>query len=455
MIQGCLLDTRTDFATAIHLWQTPDARTLSTRLKRVRMFSRSSTGISDSSAFLFGLLGKSSILRLDSSSSKTVQKPEKLELDLPGELVEQIMSLLCSGDRARASCVCRKWRDIAKSLKKTNRPPMNVNVQAYDEFFDICDLSRCLTKVVIIPNRPKGIVSYAKDGWMLFYHNAARAMNFYNPQSDEVVELPTILPTVLIDMAAFSAPPMSPNCAVFLLPITSLPGSPDVLIWRPGDMLWTFVEYDNKRHRSITSTWINVVVRNGKFYCMNIHGYMGEFDPVKCSWRALPYEPLGCAQSVPSYGWGKSFYMAEYGSEFFLVRIWGVAKPIVYKSDGISCTWKRVKHLDGATFFASTTTSLVRDELPNPMRNCIYFPECVDDGRHCLVYSMKLKKFYRKMQKLDRWKTEYYYDDVWMDIGDREVPVMEERDDVARMNRDVAAAFGRMHLKAFGTELVA
>ncbi|XP_051149078.1 uncharacterized protein LOC127263853 [Andrographis paniculata] len=174
------------------------------------------------------------------------------------------------------------------------------------------------------------------------------------------------------------------------------------------------LEY-TKRHRSITSTWINVVVCNGNFYYMNIDGYTGEF---------------------------------------FLVRTYGVAQPLVYKSDGISCTWKRVKHLDGATFSTSTTTSLIRDDLPDLMKNCIYFPELVDDGRHCLVYSMKLKKFYRKTQKLERSKMEFL-DGAWMDIGRSEVPAMGERDDIARMNRSSLLRRGRKHLEAFGTEFVA
>ncbi|XP_051147039.1 F-box/kelch-repeat protein At1g57790-like [Andrographis paniculata] len=172
---------------------------------------------------------------------------------------------------------------------------MNVRIPENNDLVHICDLSRCLSNRIIFPNRPHGVVRYAKDGWMLFHDDDTHAMNFYNPQSTEVVELPKILSDDLVDMAAFSAPPTSPNCTVFLLLITFPDNSPDVLIWGPGDMVWTIVEY-SKIHRSITSTWVNVVVRNGSFYCINIDGYTGEFDPVKCSWRALPYEPLGCAR---------------------------------------------------------------------------------------------------------------------------------------------------------------
>ncbi|XP_051148649.1 F-box/kelch-repeat protein At1g57790-like [Andrographis paniculata] len=398
--------------------------------------------------------GRTSNRSMQASSSEIVHKREKLELDLPPELLEKIMSSLCSGDRARASCVCRKWRDIAKSHKKTNRPPMNVRIRTNDDFFDICDLSRCLSNMIMSPNRLRGIVSYAKDGWMLFYDDDdAHVINFYNPQSNEHFELPKML-HFSIRMAAFSAPPTSPNCTVFLLPRTITAGSPpDVIIWRPGDTGWTNVEYDTK-HPSITSNWMSIVAHNGNFYCMNIHGYIGEYDPGKCGWRALPYESLGCARYVPLCRWRKSMFLAMYDAKFFLVRTWGVAQPHVYKSDGISCTWKKVSHLDGMTFFASATTSLIRDDLPDVMKNCIYFPERVDNGRHCLVYSMKLKKFYRESQRLKQLNMEFL-GDVWMDLGGEEVPEMKERDDIDRMNRDVAAAFERMHIKAFGSKLVA
>ncbi|XP_051143403.1 F-box/kelch-repeat protein At1g57790-like [Andrographis paniculata] len=236
------------------------------------------------------------------------------------------MSSLRSWDRARATGVCRKWGDIAKSLKKNNRPPTNVHVRENNELVDICDLSRCLSNRIIFPNRPPGVVCYAKGGWMLFHDDDIHAMNFYNPQSNEVVELPKILSHDLVDIAAFSAPPTSPNYTVFLLLVTFPDDSPDVVIWRPGDMAWTNVEY-SKRHRSITSTWVNVVVRNGNFYCMNIDGYIGEFDPVKCSLRALPYEPLRCARSVPSYGWRKSVFMAEYDGDSFYCALMAWRNP--------------------------------------------------------------------------------------------------------------------------------
>ncbi|XP_051148648.1 F-box/kelch-repeat protein At1g57790-like [Andrographis paniculata] len=398
-----------------------------------------------------------------SNVSKRIRIPRKQELDLPSDVLEQILSLLSSKDRARASLVSRKWRDIAYSVKRIHRPPKFVYFD-FNGNIGICDLASCRSSSIPHPNRPGGNVCYAKDGWMLFHESDTGAMTFYNPHSANRIELPKI--DLKFCKAAFSAPPTSTNCVVFLLHSCNTEACVNAVTWCPGDTAWTLSKYEYD-HPSISSTWKiigdyseenpscsscwkSIVVRYGIFYSFNMFGDIGVFDPVRRTWGARSCKRLKSIQHMNKLRWEYFIFMAEYKGDFFLVHIRGYRPANVYKLDEVSYRWYKVKDVGGATFFSSTITSLIRDDLPHVMKNCVYFPEIVDAERHCLVYSMKLKKFYRNLEHRP-YLIIRKFPDIWMDIS--KDPEMKERDDILKMNRKVWLSFARMHHKAFGTKL--
>ncbi|XP_051149358.1 F-box/kelch-repeat protein At1g57790-like [Andrographis paniculata] len=391
--------------------------------------------------------------------------PRKQELDFPSDVLEQILSLLSSKDRARASAVSRKWRDVAYSVKRIHRPPKFLYFNKIYKNFLVCDLASCRSHITPHPNLPGGDVSYAKDGWILFHDSDIGAMNFYNPPSAEWIELPEI--DLNFCRAGFTAPPTSPNCVVFLLHSCRTEACVNAITWRPGDMAWTYFKYEYE-HPSISSTWKivgdnrdenpscsytwkSIVVRDGIFYSFNIFGDIGIFDPVRRTWRARSCKRLKSIWHMNKVCWDYYMFMAEYRGDFFLAQTSGYRFLNIYKLDEVSYRWYKVKDLGGATFFTSTITSLIRDDLPHVMQNCVYFPEIVDNDRHCKVYSMKLNRYYKKLQRHPSYVVRRTCPDIWTDIG--EDPEMKERNEIVQMNWKVWLSFARMHHEAFGTKL--
>uniref|UniRef100_A0A0D3D3G4 Uncharacterized protein n=1 Tax=Brassica oleracea var. oleracea TaxID=109376 RepID=A0A0D3D3G4_BRAOL len=154
------------------------------------------------------------------------------DLNIPSELLQEILSRLGPKGNIIASTVCKTWFEAAVSVRKFHPIP-----------------------------------------W-LFYRNPAEESRFFSGKC-----------------LAFSAAPTSTSCLVVSFTQFSSKDPFVISTWRHGETSWTIHLFKNQPS---SGKWLKCVFSNGVFYGFSDSGYVGAFHPCSATWDVLPVKPWAC-----------------------------------------------------------------------------------------------------------------------------------------------------------------
>ncbi|KAI9090603.1 hypothetical protein K1719_028456 [Acacia pycnantha] len=342
-------------------------------------------------------------------------KNKALELqswsDLPEELLELTLSRLTLADNVRASAVCKRWNSSASAVRVVNQSPWLMRFPKIGDWYEFYDPVHRKTYCQEFAELAGSILCCAKDGWLLLYRLRSHRVFFFNPFTREVIKLPTFVMTY--QMIAFSCAPTSPGCVVFTVKhVTHLLAA--ISTCHPGASEWTTVNYQN-RLPFVSSCWNKIVFCNGLFYCLSFAGELGVFDPVERVWNVLAAPSLKCpGNCFFAKSWWKVKFMAEHEGGIVVIHTCSSQKPVIFKLDQIEMEWKKMDTLEGATVFASLSSSLSRTDLPGIMTNSVYFSKVRFHGKRCISYSLDHCRYYPCKQCHD-WGERELFENVWIE----------------------------------------
>ncbi|CDY21267.1 BnaC03g29510D [Brassica napus] len=125
------------------------------------------------------------------------------------------MSLLMLKDKIRASAVCKKWREAAKSVRVVHKHQWFVSIPTFGNSINLFDPLERQKYTLNLPEKGVTDVAYSKDGWLLMRRSSFVEFFFFNPYSRELISLPdNELPYQAI---AFSSAPTSETCTLVTL----------------------------------------------------------------------------------------------------------------------------------------------------------------------------------------------------------------------------------------------
>lgn len=140
--------------------------------------------------------------------------------DHPVDILAIIREKLVRGDRIRMSTCCNHWNNCYKSNKESNNEvlPWLLGYHSSTKLLELSDLDGG-TRYFL---KPKCHIDFdhveilaLKRGWMLFLSIKGWTLFFYNPFTNEIIELPK-LPTKLGIVSTFLSIPSSHDCVVIV-----------------------------------------------------------------------------------------------------------------------------------------------------------------------------------------------------------------------------------------------
>lgn len=142
------------------------------------------------------------------------------DLNIPSELLQEILSRLGLKYNIQASVVCKTWCEAAVSVRKLQHPlPWLFYPQRRSEVGDdyiLFDPSRSQTYYKTFPElKGASEISCSKDGWLLVLPvKYSLSVFFLNPFTRERINLPKRSGIFSGNNLAFSAAPTSSSCLV-------------------------------------------------------------------------------------------------------------------------------------------------------------------------------------------------------------------------------------------------
>lgn len=246
-------------------------------------------------------------------------------------------------ERMRLRSVCKSWREIIYEIKNTHEFLPWIfcyRGQASDGGTGVCKLcdpfaqrSYILKDAPILKNSnfSGAVACDSRYSWMLFskdIHGTENFFFFYNPFTNEIIELPILEQGYT--KATFSFSPTSPSCMVFAL--TMLKGGKlKIQICQPGDKSWKMFEA-----LSGYCSMLDLAYAGESFYCTFVDGKMGSFNVKQQEWKLL-LERLPV--SLPCY----LDLLVTFNGDLLL---WGAKsideryKYAKYKSAPRTCFWR-------------------------------------------------------------------------------------------------------------------
>ncbi|XP_051150615.1 F-box/kelch-repeat protein At1g57790-like [Andrographis paniculata] len=333
--------------------------------------------------------------------------------ELPTELLEAILSQLSLRDNIRASAVCWRWRRVANSVRRANKPPWLMFFPKFGDMYEFYDPSQRKTYWLELPELQGSRICYANDGWLLLYKPRTHNVFFYCPYTREVIDLPCL--ELTYQRVAFSAAPTSPGCTLFTVTHVS-PTIVAVSTCHPGDTEWATVNYQN-RLPFVSSIWNKLVYCKGLFYCLSLTGWLGVYNPDKGTWAVDSVPPPKCPENFFVKNWWKGKFMTEHNGDIFVIYTCSAVNPVVYKLDQTSKVWVEMESLCGMTLFANLLTSHARTDLLGMMRNNVYFSKVRFYGKRCVLYSLDNGRYYPRKQLYD-WGEQDPFESVWIEAPD-------------------------------------
>ncbi|XP_033142074.1 F-box protein At4g00893 [Brassica rapa] len=334
------------------------------------------------------------IYRSNRDVNNNNDKPEReniFSFDLPSCLLGVIMSLLMLKDKIRASTVCKKWLEAAKSVRVVHKHQWFVSIPTFGNSINLFDPLERKKYTLNLPEKGVTDVAYSKDGWLLMRRSSFVEFFFFNPYSRELISLPdNELPYKAI---AFSSAPTSETCTLVTLNRIS-EYIVAISTCYPGATEWI----TKKFHCYLAfgpNVHSNLVCVNDRFYCFTSRGVLFEFDPAS---RTLSHQAWDDVRfpEIHNNEWSylpKELYLMEQKGELILMYTYGAEKPVVYKL--VSSKWEEMSStLDGLTIFASMYSSETRMDVLG-MKNSVYFPKYgLRNNMQCVSYSYNDARYY-------------------------------------------------------------
>ncbi|VVA99577.1 unnamed protein product [Arabis nemorensis] len=292
-------------------------------------------------------------------------------LNIPSELLQEILSRLGLKENIRASIVCKTWCEAAVSVRKLQPRPWLLYPQEGSEDkgdYILYDPSSSQTYKFNFPELENDEFDYTstRDGWLFMLKHDPWELLLLNPFTGERIHLPKLPEKTSGNCLDFSAAPTSSSCLVISLNYTDY-GL--INIWRPGETVWTTHRFKNHLENQPVGFWYTCVFSNGLFYFHSTWGFLGVMDPSKLTWNNL------LVKLYPYPGaFDSELFMAEHEGEIFLGFTRDIKNPsvVIFKLNLNRNGWEETRDLDGLTIFTSHRFSLTRAGLPLEMRNKIY-----------------------------------------------------------------------------------
>ncbi|CAN1141926.1 F-box/kelch-repeat protein At1g57790 [Linum perenne] len=333
--------------------------------------------------------------------------------DLPTELLEEVLCRLSFQDNILASAVCKRWQICALSVRVVNKPPWLMYFPKFGNLYEFYDPARRRTYFIELPELCGSRVCYTRDGWLLLYRPNNHGFFFFNPYSQEVMELPRF--ELSFQIVAFSGPPTSTSCVVFTVKHIH-PTVVSISTCRPGATEWVTVSYQN-RLPFVSSIWNKIVFCNRHFYCLSLTGWLGVFNPFELTWDVLAVPPPKCPENFFAKNWWKGKFMTEHDGEILVIYTCCSQNPVIFRLDDTNMIWEEMNTLNGLTLFGSFLSSHSRTDLVGIMRNSIYFSKVRFFGKRCISYSLDNRRYYPRKQCYD-WSEQDPFGNIWIDPPD-------------------------------------
>ncbi|XVE61477.1 hypothetical protein DITRI_Ditri06bG0043400 [Diplodiscus trichospermus] len=341
---------------------------------------------------------------------------DRLELqtwsDLPLELLNLIMSRLTLEDNIRASSVCKRWHNVAVSVRVMYQSPRLMSFPKYGNLYEFYDPSERETYSIELPELHGSRVCCTKDGWLLLYRAIVHQVFFFNPFNRELIKLPSF--ELSYQTVAFSCAPTSTGCVI--VTITLDVGLTDVAIsmCHPGASEWTTVNHQNHLP-FVGCIWNRLVFCSGMFYWVGVTSWLGVYDPKKRTWNVLAVHPPRRLHPATFSDWWKRIFIAEHNGDILIIYTCCTENPIVFKLDRSKMVWQETQNLGGVTLFVGFLSSLARTNLPGPMRNSVYFSKVFFlFGKRCISYSLDDGSYY-PLKRLYDWGKEDPFENIWIE----------------------------------------
>lgn len=335
---------------------------------------------------------------------------QDMEVELPTEIMESIISRLTLIDNIRASAVCKDWLQVTKSVRVVNKPPWLMFCPKSGDLVEFYDPLQRKSYWLEVPELSGTRICYAKDGWLLVYKPRTQCLIFINPFTRQSIKLPKF--EVTYQVVAFSAAPTSSCCIVFTVKHVS-PTIIAVSTCCPGATRWTTTNFRN-RLPFVSSIWNKLVFCDGLFYCLSLTGWLGVYDSQKQTWAIHVLPPPRCPENFFVKSWWKSKFMAEHNGEIFVVYTSAEFNPVIYQLDKTNKEWVEIKTLGGLTLFASFLSSQAKTDLLGDMRNSVFFSKIRFFGKRCISYSLDDCRYYPRKQYYD-WGEEEPFGSIWIE----------------------------------------
>ncbi|KAK4730866.1 hypothetical protein R3W88_023854 [Solanum pinnatisectum] len=288
---------------------------------------------------------------------------------VPTDILKSISSRLVAGDYFVFRAVCKAWREHPLP------PQLHLHHDDQDDTPSIVEFFNPVYNALIIPtmviSKLKGSrIRSSKANWLLMSHGN-RGMFFFNPKSNDIIELPN-LPLIHNCFSAwtFSCPPNSSSSSCFVVGFDEVGSPPDVYIIKVGDTTWTYHYFVNE-------------LRNcqGLFSLLGYKGTLGVLTINENSAAETPsWQFYGTPFSRTKQKSIREVYMVEDVDNrgmlaVFLTHEQGKIEVWRYNMNGRIFERKQITNLDNnKTLFVSFGGSYLKPCVARGLENKIYLP---------------------------------------------------------------------------------
>ncbi|XP_015167297.1 F-box protein At4g00893-like [Solanum tuberosum] len=329
---------------------------------------------------------------------------------IPSDILELISSRLVAAEYFVFHAVCKRW--CYAPLTPPSLPPRLMTCSPTPrlmtlwgetgivEFFDPV-YNVVTTQKTDIPKLRGARIRSSKANWLLI-SSGSRGMFFFNPISNDIIELPDLLEEHENSCSAwtFSCPPDSSSSDCFVVGFETGIYVPDVYIIKVGDTEWTHHYFFNTGNFATSDCNNPLFFKNNTIYLLGDKGNLGTLcikgnsATQRPNWkfygRHFPsskqtsIRKAYTAEDVDNGGMLVVFLSREEGD----VEVWR------YKLKGKVLEREQLTSLDNnKTLFVSSGGSYLKTCVAQGLGNKIYFPMFHDNNKS-VFYCLANRKYY-------------------------------------------------------------
>ncbi|KAK6114973.1 hypothetical protein DH2020_007242 [Rehmannia glutinosa] len=309
--------------------------------------------------------------------------------DLPGDLLNVILSKIFAKDRHTFSLVCRSWNAVATTSPYRCSPCLMYylrskhmwNFYQYNSFF-------CMS----FPELKNAEIRCSKYGWLLMsgYDNS---LFFFDPFNNVKIELPCKLHFGYTTVCFFH-PPTSLYCIIVGIAIENFDKVMKICMLKHGEDEWE-INKCRLKNEFLVSRGAPVLHR-GLLYFLDVKGNIVTFNLSKCDvckprfvlkFRCLKRRRLG--NKIKEH-----FLFKIKGEEalFVVFLLHEERKVNMYRLLEPEMKWERVEDIGDKVLYLSHASSFGVTAYLKSMGNRIYFPRFHGDS--AVFYSLSSGKYH-------------------------------------------------------------